>query len=611
MLESLLKMYKTKLSPNEGERAAIWSKVEKRLSPKRTFLGMNYKFAGFLLVLLFIGVGTFTYSAFIKDKISGEKYDDWKCNPHTLKDTLSNIANGITWGGKMYSVLPESSDIGFSTGGAKDINNFRENIENGYLPLPTDITYEGLFYDYYFDTGETEECAKLFCPSYSYAVTNDPVSDKTDYYLAVGLNSGMKESDFERKNLNLVVVLDISGSMSSAFDQYYYDQFGNRLEIEGSEEEINKTKMEIANQSVVDLIRHLNADDRFGMVLFDTDASVAKPLNLVGETDMEKIKQHILEIEPRDSTNMEAGMEEATKLFSEYMNVDPNEYENRIVFLTDAMPNTGDYSDEGLLGMTQNNSDNRIYTTFIGIGVDFNTELIESITKIRGANYYSVHSSQEFQDRMDEGFDYMVTPLVFNLQLALESQGYEIEKVYGSPEANEATGEIMKVNTLFPSKTEEGETKGGIVILKLKKLSDENSLNLSVSYEDRNGVTDREEKQIVIEGNEPEYFANSGIRKGVLLSRYADLMKNWIIDERRTLEPDMPIIISVTNEEGIVVPDVIELTEWERQSADLKVSDGYKQLFSDFKIYFQNEMNEIGDESLEQEVVILEKLINS
>jgi hypothetical protein len=40
-----------------------------------------------------------------------------------------------------------SPSIGFSTGGAKDINNFRENIMQGYLPLPSDVTHEGLFYD--------------------------------------------------------------------------------------------------------------------------------------------------------------------------------------------------------------------------------------------------------------------------------------------------------------------------------------------------------------------------------------------------------------------------------------------------------------------------------
>jgi len=97
----------------------------------------------------------------------------------------------------------------------------------------------------------------------------------------------------------------------------------------------------------------------------------------------------------------------------------------------------------------RDNADLGIYTTFIGIGVDFNTELVENMTKIRGANYYSIHSAEEFRKRMDEDFDYLVTPLVFDLQLHFDAPGFKIEKVYGSPEADEATGEIMKLNTLF------------------------------------------------------------------------------------------------------------------------------------------------------------------
>ena len=45
-----------------------------------------------------------------------------------------------------------SETLGFATGGAQDVENFRTNLEAGYLPLPTDLTYEGLAKDYYFDT---------------------------------------------------------------------------------------------------------------------------------------------------------------------------------------------------------------------------------------------------------------------------------------------------------------------------------------------------------------------------------------------------------------------------------------------------------------------------
>jgi Ca-activated chloride channel family protein len=501
-----------------------------------------------------------------------------------------------------------SADLGFSTGGAKDINNFRENIKNNYLPIATDITYEGLFYDYYFDTGKRGECQKLFCPSYTYAVSSDPISGEEEYYMAVGLNSGMKESDFERKKLNLVVVLDISGSMGSTFNNYYYDQSGNIVPTK--DEDAGKSKMKIATESVTLLLDHLDEDDRFGIVLFNDGAHLAQPMSRVGDTDMREIKRNILETFANGGTTMSAGMQKGTSLFDEFAEADQYEYENRIIFITDAMPNQGETSEQGLLGMTEENANRRIHTTFIGVGVDFNTELVEYITKIRGANYYSVHSAKQFKDRMDEGFDYMVTPLVFNLQLQLDAQGYEIEKVYGSPESNEATGELMKVNTLFPSKTEGGETKGGLVLLKLRKTAPVAVLRLKVSYEDRMGNTDGDETAIDLEARDAEFFDNTGIRKGVLLSRYADLMKNWVVDERRSQAIGEPTAPSVDFETGIVVPEPIgaSLGQWERQSTPLRVSGIYKELFREFHVHFKSEMEAIGDDTLSQELDILDKL---
>ena len=44
--------------------------------------------------------------------------------------------------------------------------------------------------------------------------------------------------------------------------------------------------------------------------------------------------------------------------------------------------------------------------------------------------------------------------------MTIESDIFEIEKVYGSPESSTATGEIMRINSLFPSKVDDaGQTK--------------------------------------------------------------------------------------------------------------------------------------------------------
>lgn len=88
------------------------------------------------------------------------------------------------------------STVGLSVGGSKNIENFRENIKNGYFPISTDITYNGLFYDYYFETGKAKESSELFSPSYSMAISKDPISAEKEYYMTVGLNSNIKQSDF-------------------------------------------------------------------------------------------------------------------------------------------------------------------------------------------------------------------------------------------------------------------------------------------------------------------------------------------------------------------------------------------------------------------------------
>ncbi len=171
----------------------------------------------------------------------------------------------------------------------------------------------------------------------------------------------------------------------------------------------------------------------------------------------------------------------------------------------------------------------------------------------------------------------------------------------------------MKVNTLFPSKSVEGETKDGIVILKLKKISPSGVLKLRVSFENRLGEPDSDEAVIEIGDRQGDYYQNTGIRKGILLSRYAGLMKNWMYDERVSYENSLPIEPKVTEELGIVVPDEdieFELGIWERQSIPLQVSGEYKQLFTDFNYYFKSEMDKIGDTSLSQEVDILTKLSN-
>jgi len=532
-----------------------------------------------------------------------ERIDDWQYEP--TPTPVHDGGGGGTQTPVATATAVAEQSVGLATGGAKDIATFRRNVEEGYLPLPESLSYEGLFYDYYFETGDPGPlCGATFGPAYSPAVTADPLSGETERYLTVGLNSGLAADAFERKRLNLVVVVDVSGSMSSEFDEYYYDRYGNEQTPEG---ETGRQKIEVAREALVALTEQLRPGDRLGVVLYDDESTVAKPLRPVAATDMDAIRDHIREdVEADGGTRLSAGVADATDLLREYDDADRTVYENRMVVLTDAMPNLGETDAGDLRGRLADNAAQQRYTTFVGVGVDFHAELVDAITAIRGANYYSVHSAEEFTRRLGEEFKYMVTPLVFDLDLTLDAAGYDIRRVYGSTAAEEATGEIMHVNTLFASPSEGGKSRGGVVLVQVDRQSADAALDLRVTWTDRTGRSHESATRIQFPDVEPNYYANTGVRKAVLLSRYADLLKNWLVDERES-EAEIP-----APDDGIEVPPPEEqLGEWEQQSEPLTVGDTYEQRIRAFREHFESEMDAIGDETLSQEVETMATILEA
>lgn len=484
--------------------------------------------------------------------------------------------------------------VGLSVGGAQDANAFRDNVHNGYVPQPTDVTSEGLFHDYYFDTGQSQPCEERFCPSYSRATSTDPLSNASERYLAVGLNSGIAEADFERKKLNLVVVVDMSGSMSDGIRRYHYDGDGTSSNPETT------TKMSAARSALRTLVGHLGPEDRLGVVAYDDDARVVREFGAVGESGSD-VNGTVGGLEAGGGTNLDAAMRTADLLVEDRAGEEG--YETRVVYITDAMPNVGDTGSGSLHDRLAENADAGVHTTFVGVGVDFNTELTESITSVRGANYYAVHSAESFRDRMSDGFDHMVTPMAFDLTVTVDSDAYEIDTVYGSPEADAATGEVMRANTLFPSRTEGNRTEGGVVLLRLERTGPGDTLDLNASYETPSGERRSSVRTVTFPDGEADSYDTDGVRKAVVLARHADLLSNWAAYERVQAsggEPETPAA-------GI---ESRELGTWEQRSVELRVSGVYRDRIAAFADYFEREMDALGAERMRRDLVVLRTLVD-
>ncbi|OGL94732.1 hypothetical protein A2348_02325 [Candidatus Uhrbacteria bacterium RIFOXYB12_FULL_58_10] len=134
---------------------------------------------------------------------------------------------------------------------------------------------------------------------------------------------------------------------------------------------------------------------------------------------------------------------------------------------------------------------------------------------------------------------------------------------------------------------------------------------MRAAYEDRDG--ERYATEATLTFDETEGYDNDGIRKAVWLARYADLLKDWMIDARAEdhwwqLDDPEPL---VNENDGIAVPpepSSSTLSRWEQRSVPLAVNDAYRIAFETFRETFANEIGMIGDTALEREIAILDLL---
>ncbi len=482
---------------------------------------------------------------------------------------------------RSLSSVDSSENIGFATGGEKDFNNARDNIRKGKVPHPESISPEGLFYDYYFDVpDENPKKDALFYPSYARAETRNPVTGEYEEYLAVGLNSNMTVDDFERKPLDLSIVIDVSGSMGSGFSDYYYDN----PQADSNE----MTKMEATIDAVQALTEQLRDEDHLGIIIYDNSARRAKPLRPVESTDMDAIRSHISELKDGGGTDLSSGFRSGVEMLQERTEeYDESERESRVIFLTDEMPNRGQTSEDDLVDEFESAANKGIHTTFVGVGLDTNPELGSKISDVKGANHYFIHSPDEFRKRLAEEFDYMVTPLVYDLRLDLEVDGYEVIGSYGTPST---TDELLHVSTLFPSPPDEsGGSKGSIMMVKLERTKPDPSVTVKASWTLRDGTEVGDMVTPDFEDIEPEYFANSSVRKAVALARYLDVLQDWTAEEY----------------DG----DSDDLDRWEHRSTPIKNPVESQEEFQSLLEELRHARDETGDSTLTREIEAVEILL--
>ena len=210
--------------------------------------------------------------------------------------------------------------------------------------------------------GETL-CLKLE-PDREYVLTGSP----QEVVVKIDLWAADHKARPKRTPLNVAVVLDRSGSMTGA-------------------------KIEKARQAAMELVEHLDAEDIFSMISYSDRAEVIFPAQAV--EDKEALKARIARIHPGGSTALYAGVERGAEQVQRHFS---SRRINRVILLSDGLANVGPSSPRDLRRLGGALSERGISVTTIGVGDDYNEELMAGLAEASDANYYYVKDTEKLPE---------------------------------------------------------------------------------------------------------------------------------------------------------------------------------------------------------------------
>ncbi|MCA9520816.1 MAG: VWA domain-containing protein, partial [Myxococcales bacterium] len=333
------------------------------------------------------------------------------------------------------STVSAGKNLGATPGGAQDIGLVRRWIEDGLVPTGNNLTVEGLLSEHDLPI-EGQTCEQFLCVHGALGMSPTLDDDDGTTFVQIGFMSGLRTDTFKRRPLNLVVVVDVSGSMGSG------------------------DKMVATREALNHLVDQLGEDDRFGIVKFNSEASVV--LESTPATDKAALKAAIAQLNAGGSTNIEAGLVMGYEMAAKFL--EESGRNHRVMLFTDAQPNVGNTEQGGFIAIAKKYADLGIGLSSFGVGIDFQHELILGISQIRGGNYFYLENADKIRKVFDEDFDYLVTPLAYDMKVSLTpGANYEIVDVYGIPNWSKGEQTItLDVKTVFLSRNK------GAIMLRLK-----------------------------------------------------------------------------------------------------------------------------------------------
>lgn len=192
-----------------------------------------------------------------------------------------------------------------------------------------------------------------------------PSDTSQNAVVKITLDAPQPPTELERPPVNLAIVLDRSGSM-------------------------NGEKLEKAKQAAIEVVRRLGHQDIFSLIIYDHNVETIVPAQ--SARNVEWIESRIRRIQSGGNTALFGGVSQGA---SEVRKNLKNDYVHRVILLSDGLANVGPSTphDLGRLGTALMKEE--ISVTTMGVGTDYNEDLMARLAQNSDGNTYFVESSRD------------------------------------------------------------------------------------------------------------------------------------------------------------------------------------------------------------------------
>lgn len=189
--------------------------------------------------------------------------------------------------------------------------------------------------------------------------------DRQTAVVKVTLDAPEAPLETERPPVNLVIVLDRSGSMGG-------------------------DKIERAKEAAIEALRRLGPQDLFSLVVYDHNVETLVPAQSAANTEW--IESRIRQIRPGGNTALFGGVSQGA---AEVRKNVEGRYVHRIILLSDGLANVGPSSPADLARLGASLLKEKISVTTVGVGNDYNEDLMTQLAQRSDGNTYFVESSRD------------------------------------------------------------------------------------------------------------------------------------------------------------------------------------------------------------------------